>query len=78
MTSQVVRIFDYEIKDNHFSIVMEYCEGNLYSYLKDAIYPLIKQNVKTIAFMILSGLKELHSRGILHRVGSSDAGYKTV
>lgn len=68
LLTEVVRIFDYEIRDNHFSIVMEYCEGNLYSYLKDAIYPLIKQNVKTIAHMILSGLKELHSHGIVHRV----------
>ena len=76
-SDQVVRIYDYEIKDNQFSIVMEYCENNLYNYLKDAIYPLIKQNVKTIAFMILSGLKELHSNGIVHRVISSESGHQT-
>ena len=75
--TKVVRIYDYEIKDNQFSIVMEYCESNLYNYLKDAIYPLIKQNVKTIAYMILSGLKELLSYGIVHRVVVVDAGYKT-
>lgn len=42
---QIVKLYDFEIKDNHINIVMEYCESNLYSYLKDAIYPLIKQNV---------------------------------
>ncbi len=64
----IVRIYDYEIRDNHITIVMEYCENTLYNYLKDAIYPLIKQNVKTIASMILNGLRELHSNGIIHRV----------
>lgn len=72
----VVRIYDYEIKDNQFSIVMEYCENNLYNYLKDAIYPLIKQNVKTIAYMILSGLKELHAHGIVHRVIQAKPGHQ--
>lgn len=71
-----MRIYDYEIKDNQFSIVMEYCETNLYNYLKDAIYPLIKQNVKTIAYMILSGLKELHAHGIIHRVEQSHSGHQ--
>lgn len=64
----VVRIQDYEVRDNHITIIMEYCDTNLYSYLKDAIYPLVKQNVKTIAHMILSGLKELHDKSIIHRV----------
>ena len=72
----VVRIYDYEIRDNHISIVMEYCDNTLYNYLKEAIYPLIKQNVKTIAHMILSGLRELHSYGILHRVGRVDQDIK--
>lgn len=64
----MVRIHDHEIKEFQITIVMEYCETTLYQYLKEAIYPLIKQNVKTIAFMILSGLAELASKGILHRV----------
>ena len=68
----IVKIYDHEIRDNHITIVMEYCETNLYTYLKEAIYPLLKQNVKTIAHMILSGLKELHQHGIVHRVAAFD------
>jgi serine/threonine protein kinase len=49
-------------------MVFEYCEMSLDKYLADAIYPLSRQNVKTICTMILKGLKEIHSKGIIHRV----------
>lgn len=64
----VVKLVDWEVKPLGVNMVFEYCEMSLDKYLSDAIYPLSRQNVKTIATMILTGLKEIHSKGIIHRV----------
>lgn len=64
----IVKLVDYEVKPLGVNMVFEYCETNLDKYFADAVFPLNRQNVKTIASMVLSGLKEIHSRGIIHRV----------
>ena len=67
----IVRLVDYEVKPLGVNMVFEFCETNLEKYLADAVFPLNRQNVKTIASMVLSALKEIHSRGIIHRVSAS-------
>ena len=63
----VIKLLDFEIKDMEVNLILEYCPRTLYDYLQCAIYPLNKQNLKTIAHMLLSALKKLHQEGIIHR-----------
>ena len=63
----VIKMHDHQVSEHSVHIVLEYCPRTLYDYLQCAIYPMNKQNVKTIAFMLLSGLAELHSSGVIHR-----------
>ena len=63
----IITIYDYEIKQTEINIIMELCDQNLLNFLQNSVYPLARQNVKTVTKMILQGLEELHSRGILHR-----------
>lgn len=68
LTKKIIKLVDYEVKENSINLVMEYCEMNLHQYLTESVYPLSRQNIKTITYMILKGLKELHSRDFIHRV----------
>lgn len=50
-------------------LVMEYCHSNLRAFISEhsVRQPVPKQMVKRLAFMLLSGVEYVHSRGVLHR-----------
>jgi len=49
------------------TMILEYAESDLFSYLSQKTYPLSASLIKNIMKQLLSGLSELHRHSIIHR-----------
>lgn len=63
----LIKCYDFEIKKDSVTVIMEYYPTTLSDFLQDAIYPLSKQNICAIIYMISKALVELHNNHIVHR-----------
>ena len=68
----IVRFFDLKQTKGHYYIVMEYCNGGTLSsclnkYIKMKNKPFSEETVQYLMRQIVSGLKYIHRKGIIHR-----------
>ena len=64
----IVRVVDFFEENNTAYLVMDYCSGvNLVDYVEQNGGPLSEKSALELLLPIFDGLKEVHSRGILHR-----------
>lgn len=63
----IVKLYDYEKTKDCAVLLMEYCERSLFDFIKKAIFPLQRDQIRFILYEILMGLREVHKMGILHR-----------
>lgn len=63
----IIKVYDYEIKDDCVTIIMEYCENSLSKYFERSIYPINKTNLKTMISMLIKAINELHHQNLIYR-----------
>lgn len=69
--NNIIKIYDMIIYETRFVMIMEYCEGDLHSFLKKRtnikpIYSIFELKLNW-THQIITGLKFLHSKNIMHR-----------
>lgn len=57
----------YKLKETSVTIIMEYAQSDLSTFLSLSSYPIATSKTKLILFQLLSGLSYLHSKSIVHR-----------
>ena len=63
-----MRKFDPDTKNYEFHIIMELMQGeDMEQYLKEQGRPMTVESIKEIGGQLISGLRYLHSRGIIHQ-----------
>jgi serine/threonine protein kinase len=64
----IISLLDLFENSDHYFMVLEYMQGaDLFDYLQSRDFNLGEERVRDIAFQLVSGLKYLHSYGIVHR-----------
>ena len=64
----IIGLLDLFENSDHYFMVLEYMQGaDLFDYLQSRDFNLGEERVRDIAFQLASGLKYLHSYGIVHR-----------
>jgi len=64
---QIIRLLNYKLKATSITIVLEYCEYDLLTFISMVAYPLPPNLTRSIAYQLLLGLEVLHKSKILHR-----------
>ena len=55
----IVKMIDYKVKETSISIVLEYLSMDLYTIIKQSVYPLDINFIKSVAYQILIGILHL-------------------
>ena len=65
--SKIIKLYGYKLKETSVTLILEYAESDLFTFLGQKTYPLSSPLIKTLLKQLLSGLSELHKRGVIHR-----------
>ena len=65
--SQIVKLKEVIRVNDDLYFVFEYMEKNIYELMKDRTSPFPEQQIKSIMYQTLLGLKYMHKHGFFHR-----------